>query len=140
MRHPPPPRALLSRLVPLVLLFLAMPEPASADDADPFLWLEDVTGERALDWVRGRNAASTGALAESERFRSLESRIRTILDSKERIPFVSRIGDRFYNFRRDAAHPKGLWRRTTLEEYRRADPAWETVLDLDALAADEGEN
>jgi len=141
MRHPPRRRAGVSRLAALVLLFLAMPQPAPAEDAvDPFLWLEDVSGERALRWVRDRNAASVGALAESDRFRALESRILGILDSKERIPFVSRIGDSFYNFWRDAAHPKGLWRRTTLDEYRRAEPDWETVLDLDALSAREGEN
>jgi len=111
-------------------------EPAS----DPHLWLEDVTGERQLDWVRARNALTTEALAGTDAFRKLEARLLSILDSKERIPMVSKIGDRFYNFWRDAKNPKGLWRRTTLEEYRKPEPAWETVLDLDALAAAEGEN
>jgi prolyl oligopeptidase len=128
-------------LTALAFLAFTMSRSSPANDADdPFLWLEDVTGARALDWVRGRNAESVASLAGSERFRTLETRIRAILDSKERIPFVSRIGDRYYNFWRDAANPKGLWRRTTLEEYRRAEPAWETVLDLDALAEKEGEN
>jgi prolyl oligopeptidase len=108
--------------------------------ADPHLWLEDVAGEKPLAWARERNAESVKALAESEEFRSLESRILSILDSKERIPMVTKIGERFYNFWRDAAHPKGLWRRTTLAEYKKPDPAWETVIDLDALAADEKEN
>ena len=53
---------------------------------------------------------------------------------------VTKIGDHFYNLWRDAANPKGLWRRTTLAEYRKQDPAWEIVLDLDALSAKEGEN
>ncbi|NCY03236.1 MAG: S9 family peptidase, partial [Planctomycetia bacterium] len=113
--------------------------PAEEPD-DPFLWLEEVGGERALEWVRRRNAASTEALAASDRFTALETRLRGILDAKERIPMVTKIGDRFYNFWRDAAHPKGLWRRTTPAEYRRAEPDWETVIDLDALAAAEGEN
>ena len=125
----------------LACLWCAMSQPSSAETQDdPFLWLEDVTGTRPLDWVRGRNAESTEALAGSERFRTLEARIRAILDSKERIPLVSRIGDRYYNFWRDAANPKGVWRRTTLDEYRRPEPAWETVLDLDALSAKEDEN
>ena len=111
-----------------------------ATPADPHLWLEDVAGEKPLAWARERNAESVKALAESEEFRSLESRILSILDSKERIPMVTKIGERFYNFWRDAAHPKGLWRRTTLAEYKKPDPAWETVIDLDALAADEKEN
>ncbi|MEI6256323.1 MAG: prolyl oligopeptidase family serine peptidase [Planctomycetota bacterium] len=118
-----------------------MPESASATEpADPYLWLEDVTGVKPLEWVRQRNAESTAALAESKQFETLEARIRTILDSKERIPLVTKIGDRFYNFWRDAANPKGLWRRTTLQEYRKPEPTWETVLDLDALAAKDGEN
>jgi prolyl oligopeptidase len=112
----------------------------NATAADPHLWLEDVAGEKPLAWARERNAESVKALAESEEFRSLESRIRSILDSKERIPMVTKIGERFYNFWRDAAHPKGIWRRTTLAEYKKPDPAWETVIDLDALAADEKEN
>jgi prolyl oligopeptidase len=122
-----------------------MPEPAMSREtaempADPYLWLEDVTGEKPLAWVRDRNAKSAAALAEAAGFRDLETRILRILDSKEKIPFVTKIGDRYYNFWRDADHPKGLWRRTTLEEYRRPAPAWETVLDLDALAKAEGEN
>ena len=104
------------------------------EPADPYLWLEEVTGEKQLEWVRGRNAACVAALASTDRFKTLEARIRGILDSKERIPMVSKIGDRFYNVWRDAANPKGLWRRTTLDEYRKPDPAWETVLDLDVLS------
>jgi prolyl oligopeptidase len=65
---------------------------------------------------------------------------RTILDSRDKIPYVSRRGDALYNFWRDAEHPRGLWRRTTLAEYRNTAPAWETVIDLDALAKAEGEN
>ena len=108
--------------------------------ADPHLWLEEVTGEKQLEWARARNAESVKALAESDEFKRLETRIRSILDSKDRIPMVSKIGDRFYNFWRDGKNPKGLWRRTTLEEYRKTEPVWETVLDLDALAAAEKEN
>ena len=100
--------------------------------ADPHLWLEEVTGEKQLEWARARNAESVKALAESDEFKRLETRIRSILDSKDRIPMVSKIGDRFYNFWRDGKNPKGLWRRTTLEEYRKTEPVWETVLDLDA--------
>jgi prolyl oligopeptidase len=80
------------------------------------------------------------ALGETPDFKTLESRILSILDSKEKIPFVTKIGDRYYNFWRDGEHPKGVWRRTTLDEYRKPQPAWETVLDVDALAKAEGEN
>ena len=119
---------------------IAATGPASEPPADPYLWLEDVSGEKPLDWVRQRNARAVATLAEHDAFRKLEARIRGILDSRERIPLITRIGDRYYNFWRDAAHPKGVWRRTTLADYRLAEPAWETVLDLDALAAAEKEN
>jgi prolyl oligopeptidase len=115
-------------------------EVRATEPADPHVWLEDVTGERSLGWVRPRNDESVAALAGTDRFRELETRILSILDSKERIPLVSRIGGHYYNFWRDAANPRGLWRRTTLEEYRKAAPAWETVLDVDALGRAEGEN
>ena len=80
------------------------------------------------------------ALAEEGGFRSLEQRLLAILDSDAKIPFVAKIGDHYYNFWRDAAHPRGLWRRTTLAEYQTDKPAWETVIDLDRLAKDEDEN
>jgi prolyl oligopeptidase len=131
----------LATIPVLACLSSAMPPTAFANEPlDPYLWLEEVTGEKPLEWVRERNTESEAALAGTDRFKALESRILGILDSKERIPMVTKIGDHFYNLWRDAANPKGLWRRTTLAEYRKQDPAWEIVLDLDALSAKEGEN
>ena len=124
-------------------LLIVMNAPISAEPTDPadeHLWLEEVAGEKPLEWVRERNDRCVAALTGSDDFKRLEARILSILDSKDKIPFVTKIGDRYYNFWRDARNPKGVWRRTTLEEYRRAEPAWETVIDLDALAAAEGEN
>ena len=132
---------LLASLPVLASLSSAMPQTAFANEpADPYLWLEEVTGEKPLEWVRERNTESVAALAGTDLFKALEARVLGILDSKERIPMVTKIGDRFYNLWRDAANPKGLWRRTTLAEYRKPEPAWEIVLDLDALSAKEGEN
>ena len=107
---------------------------------DPNLWLEGVTDEKALAWVRERNAASVKELAETPAFKKLEAEILAILDSDQKIPFVKKIGDHYYNFWRDKDHVRGLWRRTTLAEYRKAAPNWETVIDLDALGKAEGEN
>ena len=122
-------------------LSLAMSGFANAQTADdPRVWLEDVTGERALKWVRERNAESTAELTRGEAFQALEKRILSILDSDAKIPMISKIGPYYYNFWKDAKHKRGLWRRTSLEEYRKAEPAWETVLDLDALGAAEHEN
>src|SRR5690606_31531799 len=107
---------------------------------DELLWLEEVTGDRALDWVRARNEETVTTLTKDERFAQLQREIRQVWDADDRIPFVVRRGEYLYNFWQDADHPRGLWRRTTLESYRQAQPDWEGVLDVDELAAAEGEN
>ena len=111
---------------------------AGADDEN--LWLDDIDGAKPLDWVKARNAETVSKYAESQDFKTLDARLLEMLDSDAKIPMVSKIGDHFYNFWRDKQHPKGLWRRTTLAEYRKDKPAWDTVIDLDALAASEKEN
>ncbi|MCM3884369.1 prolyl oligopeptidase family serine peptidase [Frankia sp. R82] len=107
---------------------------------DPYQWLEDVLGDEALTWVRERNAETSAELAESDTFTALRAEIREVLDADDRIPYPVRRGEHLYNFWRDATHPRGLWRRTTLESYRTAEPDWEIVLDVDALATAEDEN
>ncbi|UJB22015.1 MULTISPECIES: prolyl oligopeptidase family serine peptidase [Lysobacter] len=131
------------------LLFAAGLAAASASGAvyaqeapvtdDPYAWLEDVEGKRALDWVHARNAKTEAELAATPQFKQLESSILAILDSNAKIPGVEKIGAYYYNFWKDAQHQRGLWRRTTLEEYRKDQPKWETVIDLDALNAQENE-
>jgi prolyl oligopeptidase len=112
---------------------------SQAED-DPYRWLEDVAGSAALDWVRERNAETVAELAGGSRFQTLRTQIRQVLDSDDRIPFIRRRGSYLYNFWQDETHPRGLWRRTTLEEYRRPAPDWDILLDVDALAASEDEN
>jgi prolyl oligopeptidase len=107
---------------------------------DPYLWLEDVAADRALAWVGARNAESEAGLAAAPGYAELRARLKTILDSKDRIPYVGQHGGWFYNFWRDAGHERGIWRRTLPAEYRKPAPQWETVLDLDRLARDEDEN
>lgn len=107
---------------------------------DPYLWLEDVTGEKALSWVRAQNAACASVLQESSEFEPLRRRLLDIYNSEERIPHARKRGQFFYNFWRDAENPRGVWHRTSLKEYRKPAPAWELVLDLDQLAEEEKEN
>jgi len=104
---------------------------------DPYLWLEEIEGEAALAWVAERNAETEAELTADPGFEELRKETREVLSDPARIPYVVRRGPHLYNFWRDAAHLRGVWRRTTLAEYRRPDPRWETVLDVDALAAAE---
>ena len=118
----------------------APPTAPDTDPIDPFLWLEDVLGEAALAWVRERNTESQRVLQARPEYEPIRAGLLEMMNSKQRIPQVSRRADFFYNLWQDESHKRGLWRRTGFDDYRRPDPAWETVLDLDALAAAEGEN
>ncbi|MBC7956860.1 MAG: S9 family peptidase, partial [Cytophagales bacterium] len=114
--------------------------PPAADKADPFQWLEEVQGERALNWVRERNALSQKELTARAEYAPTKAQLLEVLNAKDRIPAVARRGEWLYNFWQDENNKRGLWRRTTLAEYRKPQPAWEIVLDLDALAKAENEN
>jgi prolyl oligopeptidase len=108
---------------------------------DPYRWLEELDGPDAAGWVADRNAETVAAWTGGEGFAALRTGIRQVLDADDRIPYPGWRGDgHWYNFWTDAAHPRGLWRRTTLDEYRRPEPEWDVLLDVDALAAAEGEN
>lgn len=110
------------------------PSLLAADEADPFQWLEEVLGERALAWVRERNADSVKELEAVPEYRPSFERTLEILDSKEKIPAPQLLGTTVYNFWKDERHERGIWRRATLDSYRTPQPSWETVLDVDALA------
>ncbi|KTF41093.1 prolyl oligopeptidase family serine peptidase [Xanthomonas translucens] len=112
----------------------------TAMSKDPYAWLEDVTGAKPLDWVKAQNAKTEARLSAQPGFQAREAGIREVLDSDAKIPTVQKIGPYYYNLWKDRAHERGLWRRTTLDEYRKPEPKWETVLDLDALNKAEGEN
>lgn len=109
------------------------------DFEDPYLWLEDVTGERSLDWVRAHNTPTVDEFA-GEDFEAMRTAALEVLDTDARIPYVRRRGEYLYNFWRDAANPRGLWRRTTVDSYRTDSPDWDVVIDLDELARADDEN
>lgn len=107
---------------------------------DPYLWLEEVTDERCLDWARAHNDVVIERFASADRFTELERRILAMLDTDTKIAYPGRRGRWLYNFWRDAEHPRGLWRRTTFEEYAKEAPEWDVLIDLDSVAAAEEEN
>ncbi|WP_231970837.1 prolyl oligopeptidase family protein [Mycobacterium sp. E3198] len=101
-------------------------------DDDPYLWLEDITGEDALAWVRARNEPTLAKFRDEE-FERMRAEALEVLDTDARIPYVVRRGEHLYNFWRDATHPRGLWRRTTLDSYRADSPEWDVLIDVDEL-------
>ena len=123
----------------LVALALALTGSAAAQNSDdPFQWLEDVQGDKALAWARQHNAKTIAVLEARPEYKPIFTRTLEILDSKEKIPSPELLGETVYNFWRDDAHERGIWRRTSLASYRTAAPQWETVLDVDALAKADG--
>lgn len=109
-------------------------------DADKYLWLEEVSSQRSLEWVKARNEASVRTLSALPGFDDTKRGIQEAMDSRERIPFVEKKGEYLYNFWKDAEHPRGILRRTTLSSYKTTSPKWQLVLDIDKLARDENEN
>ncbi len=129
-------------LAALVILAagLAVPKAAPTTDDDPFVWLEDVQGEKAVAWARAQSARTTAVLEARPEYAPIYKRTLEILDSREKIPTPELLGDTVYNFWKDDVHERGIWRRTTLASYRTANPEWETVLDVDALAKADGKS
>ena len=107
---------------------------------DPYLWLEEVEGKRALEWIGERNRETLTELRSDERYDRFLEQAGELLNAKDRIPYGSIRGKYIYNFWQDTEHVRGILRRTTPASYRTAEPEWETVLDVDALAKAEEEN
>ncbi len=113
--------------------------PIMAED-DPFLLLEEVEGEKALEWAREQNERSEAFLKAHPLFDALHQRNLEILTSEDRIAYPSLMGGQIYNFWRDANHVRGIWRTTSVEGFRDERPEWDVIIDVDKLAADEDQN
>ncbi|MDF7809192.1 prolyl oligopeptidase family serine peptidase [Pontiellaceae bacterium B12219] len=107
---------------------------------DPFLWLENVDGEKALEWVNQQNAATTNALTQQPEYQRIYEDTLKILNSKERIAYPGIRGNFAYNFWQDETYPRGVWRRTELNKYLAGKPEWEDLIDFSELSEQEGEN
>ncbi len=119
---------------------LADPRPTlEAPDDDPWIWLEEVDGPQATSWADTQTAKTLERFGGPAFLKDRED-LAAIYDQPANIPFVARRGDKLFNFWKDAEHPRGLWRTTTLESYRTEAPEWELLLDLDALSEAEGED
>ena len=123
---------------------VAAPQPAGADSwtppPDPYIWLEDVNGDKSMAWVNAENAKTVAVLQADKRFDGLYQQALAIAESKDRLPYPNFLGGDVYNFWQDADHVRGIWRKTSLENYSTPDVHWTTALDLDALAKAENAN
>jgi len=108
--------------------------PAGVAAADDHLALEQVDGAEAMAFVAEANSKALAALEGDPRYETFRAQAEAILTATDRIPPPSFLGDGVGNFWQDGTNPKGLWRRTTLDSYRSADPPWETLIDVGALA------
>ncbi len=108
-------------------------------DAD-YQWLEEVDGQKPLDWVRQQNTRTLDRLHAYKDFSTFKTQALEILEAKDKIPEGRILGDFVYNFWQDAEHIRGLWRRTSWDAYRSNKPKWEVLLDVDVLAKAEGKS
>ncbi len=113
---------------------------AQSTPADPYLWLEDVASPRATAWVAAHNATTEAALTADPRYAAIYAQALALAGAKDRIPAPQQLNGQIYNFWTDAQHLRGVLRKTTLDDYRLADPHWTTVLDFDALGKAEGKS
>ncbi len=116
----------------------ALAQPAIDPADDPFVWLEEVEGERALEWVEAQNDATAAELRASPLYDALYRDALAVVTSDDRIPYPSLRGDDVYNLWTDAEHPRGLWRRASLADYLGGEPEWEVLIDVGALGQAEG--
>ena len=124
----------------LFAIVAAMAAAPAALPSDPYVWLEEVSSPNAMAWVEAHNAATTKVLEADPRYGRLHDEALAIAAAKDRIPQPSFTHGEIYNFWQDADHLRGIWRKTSLEDYRREQPNWTTVLDVDALGKAEGKS
>nr|WP_260928441.1 hypothetical protein [Novosphingobium sp. 9] len=112
----------------------------SQDDADPFLWLEQVDSPQAMDWVNAHNATTTQRLQADPHYQTFYDQALALAGAKDRIPAPSFLHGAIFNFWQDQDHLRGIWRKTSLADYRTETPHWTTVLDIDALGKADGKS
>ena len=125
-------------LLPLLLILTSTF--AAAQTTDPYIWLENVSSPRSMAWVRAQDAGSLKRLEADPHYEPFYNIALKLGQAEDRIPEPSLIGAKIYNFWQDASHVQGIWRRTSLADYRTPTPHWTTVLDLDALSKQEHKN
>ncbi len=118
----------------LIAAILLSAPAAFAETTDPNLWLESVDSPRAMEWVRAHDAQSLKVLQADPQYQHFYEQALSVEQASDRIPLPEFLADDVANLWQDAAHTQGLWRRTTLDDFKLAEPHWYTLIDLDALS------
>jgi prolyl oligopeptidase len=106
---------------------------------DNYLWLENVQEDKAIAWAKKISDQSVNKIKKNKLFNEIETKALEIFGSKDKIPYVSIDGDYVYNLWSDDNHIQGIYRRTKVEEFLKAEPVWEILLDLDLISKNENE-
>ena len=124
----------------LLFIFPSTMNLQASGEEDPYLWLEEVLGSEALDWVETQNDASRARLESDERFAAIRDAALAVYSATDRIAYARHAGERVFNFWQDERHVRGILRAASIDSYLEGAPEWETLLDIDVLAEAEGEN
>lgn len=132
--------AVMSAVMTTVLAAILLAAPmgqargaAAAADPNPYLWLTQIHGKKALTWVEAQNGRSDLALEGDATYARDRSQIMDVLNANTRIPRGELDHGWVLNFWQSAAHVRGIWRRARIADYARKAPRWQTLLDVDQL-------
>jgi prolyl oligopeptidase len=131
--------ALLLAMTGVTVALMSADAQTPTESADKYVWLEDVSSERSMAWVKAENERSAKVLESDPHFAGLEATALKVLESPDRLPYPEINGSDVYNTWQDAEHVRGILRRTSIADYLAAQPHWQTVLDYDALAKQDNE-
>ena len=130
----------MNKFMFLPFLFLSLISTTIKAEDDKYLWLEDIDGEESMQWVNDMNKMTQDKIATTDLYQSLYQQALKVLNNESRIPDVSQNGKWLYNFWQDSEHPRGIYRRTTLKQFKKNNPKWETILDMDQYSKDHNQN
>ena len=123
----------------LTLIVSCSSQKVSTPTSDPYLWLEEIESPRSLEFAKAENQKTLSTLQFDPSYKQMESELRTMAYAEDRIPWAYPMNGMYYNFWRDQKNARGLWRRTTLSEYKKDKPKWEIIINLDELSNAEKE-
>lgn len=107
---------------------------------DRYLWLEDVDSKESMHWIKQTNKLTNEKYTNTPLYKKLYSQALEVLDNKNRLPVVSQKGKWLYNFWQDKEHPRGVYRKTSLKQFKKTNPKWISVLDMDLYSKEHGQN